>query len=98
MAQTNKIEEVYNEKPWTRGLVEALKGVKIIRNSKLETRNRLALILLDSILEIAFKHFLIYERNIELDKKMPYLCIEINSTTKCVKRHNLFLMKIYGRK
>jgi hypothetical protein len=59
---------VYKQKPWARGLVETLTAVKLLRQSSIETKNRLALILLDSTLEIGFKNFLSYEKEIKLEK------------------------------
>jgi hypothetical protein len=49
------------EKPWTTGLYESLIAVDLIYNQKLEQKNRICLILLDSTLEIAFKEYLINE-------------------------------------
>lgn len=46
--------------PWIRGIAESLSAAKLIIASKLGSRNRHALILLDSTLEIAFKEFLLY--------------------------------------
>jgi hypothetical protein len=48
-----------NLKPWTIGLVEAMGLVEVIGKQKLETKNRAALILLDSNLEIALKEFIV---------------------------------------
>ncbi|MFH2069321.1 MAG: ATP-binding protein [Candidatus Omnitrophota bacterium] len=47
------------KKPWTVGLYEGMIGVDIIFNQKLEQKNRICLIFLDSIIEIAFKEFLV---------------------------------------
>jgi len=60
-------------KPWIRGLVETLTAVKLLRQSLIETKNRQALILLDSALEIGFKNFLIYEKEVKLEKSNPIL-------------------------
>ncbi|AXV82234.1 ATP-binding protein [Ralstonia solanacearum] len=46
-------------KPWTIGLVEAMGLIEVISKQKLETKNRVALILLDSNLEIALKEFIV---------------------------------------
>ena len=62
------LTQVYRDKPWIRGLVETLTAVKLLRRSSIETRNRQALILLDSVLEIGFKNFLNYEKKLKLDK------------------------------
>ena len=45
--------------PWTIGLVEARGMVDLISRQKIDTRNRLALILLDSNFEIALKEFIV---------------------------------------
>ena len=47
------------EKPWVTGLYESIVAVDMIFNQKLEQKNRICLILLDSLLEIAFKEFLV---------------------------------------
>ncbi|WP_295168406.1 ATP-binding protein [uncultured Brevundimonas sp.] len=52
------------QQPWTLGLVEAFGAVDVIIKQKLETRNRIALILLDSNFEIALKEYIVHdERN-----------------------------------
>jgi len=45
--------------PWTVGLVEAMAAVDMITRQRLDTRNRIALILLDSNYEIALKEFIV---------------------------------------
>ncbi|MGY0794617.1 ATP-binding protein [Azospirillum argentinense] len=45
--------------PWTIGLIEAMGMVDLVRRQKLDTRNRIALILLDSNFEIALKEFIV---------------------------------------
>lgn len=47
------------EKPWTKGIYEAIIAVDLIYNKKWEQKNRICLMLLDSTLEIAFKEFLV---------------------------------------
>lgn len=47
------------EKPWVRGLYEGVVAADLIAKQPLEQRNRIALIVLDSTLEIAFKDFLV---------------------------------------
>jgi hypothetical protein len=46
--------------PWTLGLLEAIGAVEVIARQKLQTKNRIALILLDSNFEIALKEFLVH--------------------------------------
>ena len=78
--------EVYEEKPWIRGLVETLTAVKLLRESLIESKNRLALILLDSALEIGFKNFLIYERGVPLEKTNPILKYRDNLHKEIAKK------------
>lgn len=50
--------------PWTLGIVEAMGAVNIIGRQKLETRNRIALLLLDSNFEIALKEFVVHRTDL----------------------------------
>lgn len=50
------------------GLIDHLAAVKLLRETNIEGRNRLSLILLDSALEIGFKQYLIYEKGIDLQE------------------------------
>jgi hypothetical protein len=51
---------------WSRGLLENILVVDSILNTNLQNRNRYALILLDSCLEIAFKDYLRWKKGIQL--------------------------------
>ena len=51
--------DVFDSKPWTKGLSEGMVAVDIVSKARLEVRNRIMLILLDSTLEIALKEFLV---------------------------------------
>lgn len=48
------------KQPWTLGIVEAMAAVDIIVRQRLETRARIALLLLDSNFEIALKEFIVH--------------------------------------
>lgn len=54
----NKNRQIVEDKPWTLGLLESIAAVDIITRQKLETKNRIALILLDSSFEIGLKEFI----------------------------------------
>ncbi len=56
------------QSPYTAGIVDGLKCAGMIRASDLGTKNRLAFLILDSILEIALRIYLKHERRISLDK------------------------------
>lgn len=52
---------IARKKPWVTGLIESIIAVDWILKQSLEQKNRIALILLDSTLEIAFKEYLVNE-------------------------------------
>lgn len=58
---TQMNREVAKRKPWAKGLYEGVVAADLISKQKLEQKNRVALIVLDSTLEIAFKEFLVNE-------------------------------------
>lgn len=61
---TAKNKRVLDESPWTLGLVEAMAAVDVVRRQPLETKNRHALILLDSTFEIALKEFIVHRTDL----------------------------------
>ena len=58
---TARNKDVAVRKPWTIGLYEGVIAADLISRQRLEQRNRIALIVLDSTLEIAFKEYLVNE-------------------------------------
>jgi len=62
--QRRRNEDIIAKEPWTVGLVEAMDAVDLIERYQLETRNRLALILLDSNFEIALKEFIVHRKDL----------------------------------
>jgi len=54
-----KNRQIANRKPWTRGLYEGVIAADLISKQRLEQKNRIALIVLDSTLEIGFKEYLV---------------------------------------
>jgi hypothetical protein len=57
-------KSVIKDQPWTLGLVEAVGAVDIIERQKFETKNRIALIILDSNFEIALKEFIVHRHDL----------------------------------
>lgn len=57
VANANK--DVARRKPWTTGLYESVIAADWVLKQSLEQKNRIALIILDSTLEIAFKDYLV---------------------------------------
>jgi hypothetical protein len=66
VAAANK--SVVANKPWAEGLQDSIIAVDAISRMSLAQKNRVALILLDSTLEIAFKEYLVNEQNIGMNK------------------------------
>lgn len=62
--QKRKNEAIIEKEPWTVGLVEAMDAIDLIERYQLETKNRLALILLDSNFEIALKEFIVHRKDL----------------------------------
>jgi hypothetical protein len=56
---TQKNRTIAKRKPWAKGLYEGVIAADLISKQRLEQRNRIALIVLDSTLEIAFKEYLV---------------------------------------
>lgn len=57
-------KSLLSDEPWTLGLIEAMGIVELVSRQKYETRNRVALILLDSNFEIALKEFIVHRKDI----------------------------------
>lgn len=53
-----------DEQPWTIGIIEAMGMIDLISRQKIDTRNRIALILLDSNFEIALKEYIVARSDI----------------------------------
>jgi len=54
--------------PWIPGIIDTMVGAKIIADSTISHRNRLAVILLDTALETACRAFLRYKKRIKLSE------------------------------
>src|SRR5947208_6052124 len=61
---TQKNKKIAKQKPWTKGLYEGVIAADLIAKQKLEQKNRIALIVLDSTLEFAFKEYLVNESGV----------------------------------
>lgn len=55
---------VLRNHPWTLGLVEAMAAADVVLHQRFDTRNRIALILLDSNFEIALKEFIVHRTDL----------------------------------
>ena len=54
-------KSVGRSKPWVRGLYDGIIAADAVGRLNIEQRNRIALIIIDSTLEIGFKEYLVYE-------------------------------------
>ena len=52
--------EILENKPWLVGLLDSLAAQELISRQRFETKNRIALILLDSTFEIALKEYIVH--------------------------------------
>ena len=59
-----KNRKVLSEQPWTVGLLESIAAVTVLERQRFETRNRMALILLDSNFEIGLKEFIVHRKDL----------------------------------
>lgn len=75
------------EKPWTLGLIEAMAAVDIIVRQRLETKNRIALILLDSNFEIALKEFIVHNPSMFPNVNLKALFENREEVIKQVSKH-----------
>lgn len=96
------------DKPWTLGLLESVAAVSIISRQKLQTKNRIALILLDSNFEIALKEFIVHRKDLfppakyndsylkELFKNREKVISEITTKVKLAEKLLLKARHYYG--
>jgi len=56
----HKNTKIIQDKPWVVGLLDSLAAQEIITRQRLETKNRIALIVLDSAFEISLKEFIVH--------------------------------------
>lgn len=69
----SKNKQQIQDHPWTLGLVESMAVIDIIVRQKLETKNRIALIVLDSNFEIALKEFIVHRVDLFPDVNLKKL-------------------------
>lgn len=84
----NGNRKIIQDQPWTLGLVEALGLVDLVgAQSKFRTRNRAALILLDSNFEIALKEFIVHRKDLFPAHKYTntFLVTLFNNRTNVIK-------------
>lgn len=81
-------------KPWIPGLIDNLVGSNLIRSTTISHKNRLALIVLDSALEIAFKNFLVFEKKFTIPKDKIK---EREQLHRIIKRHTTFDNEVWSR-
>src|SRR5690606_23556782 len=83
---------IVKNEPWTLGLVEAIGIVEIISKQKIDTKNRISLILLDSTFEISLKEFIVHRGDIfhpskYKDGEIQRLFQNRHSVIKLIREH-----------
>lgn len=81
-------EAIFRKQPWTRGLVEAFGFADIAFRRRASTKNRIALIILDSTLEISLKEYLVHqEKEYYSDAKIAELFKSRDKVLKEIEKH-----------
>lgn len=57
-------KSIIKNQPWTLGLIEAMAATDVVLHQRFDTKNRIALILLDSNFEIALKEFIVHRTDL----------------------------------
>lgn len=92
-------ETVAEQKPWVTGLYEGVIASHIVTKSHLKERNRIALIILDSTLEIAFKDYLANETSTSIsDERLLQISKERRQLVDEVSKQKPNLLDIETRK
>lgn len=73
------------KQPWINGLIDGLSASNLIRSSTIENKNRIAFIILDSTLEIAFKNYILNVKKLPNIKDSTWRNRE--TVNKIVKKH-----------
>lgn len=90
--------KVAAKKPWVRGLYESVIAADIIFRKKLEQKNRIALIVLDSALEIAFKEYLVNDSGIAYSDKRLFDLFKNRSDVHAeIKKYVKFFEETWGK-
>jgi len=86
VAQKNR--QIAKRKPWTKGLYEGVIAADLISKQHLEQKNRIALIVLDSTLEIAFKEYLVNDSgSVYSDARLLSLFSNRSNVQNEIKQH-----------
>jgi hypothetical protein len=95
-------KKALKDQPWTVGLIEAIAAVGVITRQRFDTKNRIALILLDSNFEIALKEFIVHRSDffpphIYNDAKIAQLFKNRSDVIKEVTPHVTFPPKLLDK-
>jgi Histidine kinase-, DNA gyrase B-, and HSP90-like ATPase len=89
LKEVNK--SIIADRPWVVGLLESLAAQELISRQRLETKNRIALILLDSTFEIALKEYIVHARILNLGgRSLEELFRDRNAVISVVKQSVTF--------
>ena len=85
---TKQNRKIAHQKPWVKGLYEGIVATDLIFKQRLDQKNRIALIILDSTLEIAFKEYLVNESgSVYADSGLLKLFANRSEVQKEVKKY-----------
>jgi TnpA family transposase len=78
--------------PWAIGLLESIAMVEIVQRQRIETKNRIALILLDSNFEIALKEFIVHRTDLYpvrqyTDSRIKHLFNQRHLVVREIQKH-----------
>lgn len=81
-------KNIAEDKPWVKGLYEAIIAVNELPKLKLDQNNRISLLLLDSTLEIGFKDYLVNEsRETYAEDRLGKIMSNRSEVHKEIKKH-----------
>lgn len=95
---TQKNRGIAKKKPWTKGLYEGVIAADLISKQRLEQKNRIALIVLDSTLEIAFKEYLVNDSGtVYNDARLLALFNNRTSVQNEIKKYVKLKAELWGK-
>ena len=80
-------QRVVHNQVWVVGLIEAMCAVDIIRRQRLRTKNRIALILIDSTYEIALKEYIVHKKDLFGNYDLTKLITNRTDVVIAIRKH-----------
>jgi hypothetical protein len=93
-----KNEKIYDDKPWSKGVAEGVVAAELVASARLDSRNRIALVVLDSTLEIAFKEYLVNDSGESYSQsRLSQLFNNRHDVHAEIKKHKTFPKKVWKK-